>query len=136
MKKLIFAIAAALMPLSANAQFLSAAEVRPILDMTTANWVGVSEYNGQDLLYFSHLISFRCGLTEIRYGINGEPAISVFPLEECYRNTNAPTAMHPDTNPLFLEFPPGTLQLVTVEIEYDDGGTQSVTYFRNEIVIP
>ncbi len=139
MKKILIPVITALgiaLPGLASAQFMSAAEVRPILDATKGNWVGVRDFNGNDLLYFTHLTTFRCGLSEVRYGLNGEPATIPFPMEECYVNTNTPSAIHPDVHPPYVTLPSGSVQLVTVEIVYDDGSTDSVTFFRNEIVIP
>lgn len=126
----------ALTPVAAQAQFMTAAEVRPILDMTTQNWVAVRDYNGQDLVYFTHLEMFRCGLAGVRYGINGEPASTPYGLEECYENTSTPNAIHPESHSPYVVFPSGTVQSITVDVNYDDGTVNSVTFFRSEIMTP
>jgi len=58
--------------------FTTVEQVKPILGMTKANWIAVREYEGQDLLYFTHLATYRCALSEIRYGVNSDLAIFAF----------------------------------------------------------
>ena len=41
------------------------------------------EYDGQDLLYFTNLLAWRCGLTAIRYRINANEPVE-FTMEPCY----------------------------------------------------
>jgi hypothetical protein len=121
---------------AAQAQFMSAAEVKPILEMTQGNWVGVRVYDGQDLLYFSHLISFRCGMVDIYYGINGDTPDNRYNMEPCYRGTSAPSAMDPVNFPLFVAYPVGSVHSVTVMILFDDGDIQEVTFERAQIQMP
>ncbi len=118
-------------------KFLNATEVRPILDATKGSWVAVRLYEGQDLLYFTSLLSWRCGLWEIRYGVNGAPADQVLEMEPCYDDTAQPAALtDPVAFPIWVTFAPETVQSVTVEIDYDDGTTDVATFERSGILIP
>lgn len=117
-------------------KFTTAIEIKQILTMTKGNWVAVRLYEGQDLLYFTHLLSWRCGLWEVRYGINGAPATEVFPLEPCYEDTAAPNALNDMVNFLpFITLPPESVESVTVELLYDDGSSDSETYDRATVQI-
>ncbi|SLN20598.1 hypothetical protein [Pseudooctadecabacter jejudonensis] len=118
-------------------RFTTATEVRPILDVTRANWVGVRDYNGQDYVYFTHLLAWRCGLWDIRYGFNGAPADNVLAMEPCYAETTTPNAITDVAN--FLPYvirPAGSVTSVTVEIVYDDGTAAEATFDRAAIAIP
>jgi len=127
------ALVAAGLANGAQAQFMSAAEVKPILGMTKGNWVAVRAFNGQDLLYFTHLMSFRCGLEEVMYGINGEPASISLPMEPCHEGTSAPMAMDPVAFPPYVAFPAGSVHSVNILMMYDDGDIEEATFERAEI---
>ncbi|AKS45615.1 hypothetical protein SAMN05444287_0711 [Octadecabacter temperatus] len=118
-------------------KYTTAIEIRPILGMTKTNWVGVREYEGQDLLYFSHLMAWRCGLWDIRYGINGEPADIVVPMEPCNEEFAQPNVMVDIENYLpYVVYPVGSIESVYVEIVFDDGTTDFGQFERNEVRIP
>ncbi len=119
----------------AQAQFMTAAEVRPILDATQGSWVAVRVFDGQDLLYFTHLLSFRCGLDAVFYGLNGEPARERLPMEPCYEGTASPSAMDPVNYPPYTAFPVGSVHSVTILMKYDDGGKTEATFQRAQIQI-
>lgn len=124
-------------PQIATGQWTVAVEVKPILGMTKSNWVAVRLYEGQDLLYFSHLLAFRCGLWEIRWGVNGEPATNQVALEPCHTDTAQPNALtDPLTYPIYVTLPPESVTSVFVEIVYDDGTTDFARFDRNQILIP
>lgn len=118
-------------------QFTTAVEVRPILGMTKSNWVAVRNYEGRDLVYFSHLLSWRCGLWDIRYGVNGEPADNVFAMEPCNVDMAQPNVLADPINfPIYVEYPPESVETIYVEITFDDGTTDFAQFNRNEILIP
>ena len=115
-------------------KFLTAAEVKPILGATKANWVAVREWEGQDLIYFTHLLSWRCGLYEIRFAVNGE-GMKRWPFPECDPATNTVGAI-PDGAPIYTELPLKSVQSITVELLYDDLSTETASFERGSILIP
>lgn len=118
-------------------KYTTATEVRPILGMTKSNWIGVREYEGQDLIYFTHLMAWRCGLWDIRYGINGEPATNVVPIEPCNEEFAQPNVMVDVENFLpYVTHPLQSVESVYVEIVFDDGTTDFAQFDRAEVRIP
>ncbi|MEJ6398387.1 hypothetical protein [Yoonia sp. 208BN28-4] len=118
-------------------KYTTAVEVRPILGMTKSNWAAVRLFNDQDLVYFTHLMGWRCGLWEIRYGINGDPADNIVPMEPCNEEYQQPNVMIDVENFLpYITLPPNSVETVYVEITFDDGTTDFAQFNRNEILIP
>lgn len=118
-----------------SGRFLTALEVRPILNATRSNWIAVREYGGKDLLYVTHLWSWRCGLLEIRIGLNGA-APEPWPLPQCHlEQPQAAAILEGDGNP-YREFPLRTVQLIEVMLTYDDLTTDRVRFNRAGVVIP
>ncbi|MGP6085842.1 hypothetical protein [Antarctobacter jejuensis] len=119
----------------ATGRFLTALEVKPILAATRANWIAVREFDGQDLVYVTHIWSWRCGLVAMHVGINGaEP--EPWPLPDCHEETNAPNAMLPDDGLPYRAFPLKSIETVTVELVYDDLTTERVSFNRQGALIP
>ncbi|MDP3958960.1 MAG: hypothetical protein Q8Q26_02575 [Pseudorhodobacter sp.] len=131
----VAALAACLAGAAQAQDFTTAAEVKPILTATKANWIALREYEGQDLLYFTQIISWRCGLSELRYAVNGA-APEAWPLHDCVDGTGQPAnAIMPDTL-LYATFNLGSVAEVTVTLVYDDGSEDTATYARAAIVMP
>lgn len=124
-------------PQTPTGKFTTATEVRPILAMTKSNWVGIREFNGQDLIYFTHLMAWRCGLWDIRYGINGAPAETVMAMEPCNEEFAQPNVMVDIENFLpYVTYPLQSVDSIYIEIVYDDGTTDFAQFDRSEVRIP
>ena len=116
-------------------QFTTADEVKPILEMTKGNWVALRKYNGNDLVYFTHLMSFRCGLDKISYGINGATETEL-PLEKCNTEYQQPNVMLDQSILPYITLPLGSVKSIAVTVTYDDGVTQSETIDASKVLIP
>ncbi|MDJ0826824.1 MAG: hypothetical protein QNJ16_15100 [Rhodobacter sp.] len=129
--KWLKAVVVALAAGPALAQFNSAAEVKPILQMIKPQWVSLREFNGQDLLYFTLLEVYRCGLDQIRYVINdGKPAVwETPPCEGDETFSEIPEDRLPYTT-----FRLGAVDQVRIELTYDDGTVETETYARAAIL--
>lgn len=116
-------------------QFTTAVEVRPILDATKANWVAVREYGGQDLVYVTHLLAWRCGLLYMRYSVNDTPW-QPWVLPPCHENTASPNALLPEDGLPYVALPPNTVESLRVEIVYDDLVVDSAVFERSTVLLP
>lgn len=109
--------------------------IRPILQATKANWVAVREFNGQDLLYFTHLFAWRCALSDIRYGVNGAPADTPVLMEDCYEDEAAPNAQKMTDMLPYYTYPLGSVDRVSVRIVYRDGSEDAAVFDRKGVQI-
>ena len=122
-------------PQVATGKFTTAIEVKPILTMTKPNWAALREYEGQDILYLTNLLAWRCGLHEIRYAIN-EGQAQVWQAEECHIDTGQPNALTMKSHLPYVSFGLGTVNSVSVMLVYDDGSKDSAHYQRSDILMP
>jgi len=122
-------------PQTPTGKFTTAAEVKPILGMTRGNWVAVREFEGRDLLYVTHLLSWRCGLHEIRFAVNDGP-MQVWKMPPCLTDTAQPNAIPTEGGLPFREYDLGSIESVSVELLYDDLSTESARFERQEVLMP
>jgi hypothetical protein len=131
------AVMAALAALPAAAQdYTTAAEVKPILLMTKAQWIAIREYDGKDLIYFTNLLAWRCGVEQIAWGINGGPATTVMPMEPCHEDTAQPNALLMETILPYAEAPLGAITSVSLAVTFDDGSVETAEYERKAVLMP
>lgn len=129
----IVALSLALVAAPASAQqFTTQAEVQPILTMTRANWVAVGTATGNDLLYFTQILGWRCGIAGIRFAVNGAEPLTDYTMEPCHLDLNPPNQIR---DLPYLVYPPNSIEQVTVEIVYPDGQVDRETYLRSAIRI-
>jgi len=122
-------------PQTPSGRFTTATEVKPILNATKANWIHVREFDGKDLLYVTHIWAWRCGLLELRVGINGNDP-EVWPLPECHLDQPSPAAMLDNDGLPYREFALNAIAMVEIAITYDDLSTDHVKFNRKGAVIP
>ena len=120
---------------AARAQMTDASTIRPILEATQANWIGVRRFDGQDLVYFTHLETWKCGLKSIRYGINTDTANKRYAFVACKDGEAAPSAITADRLP-YVAFPLDSVETVTITLTYDDGMEVTHSFDRATIEIP
>lgn len=116
-------------------RFTTATEVKPILNATKANWIHVREFDGKDLLYVTHLWSWRCGLLQMRVGINGNTP-EIWPLPPCHLDQQSPAAILEGDGLPYAEFGLGAVALIEIQITYDDLSTDSAKFNRNGMLVP
>ncbi len=121
-------------PNVASAQMLDASKVRPILDITKKQWVAVREWDGRDLLYFTHLLTWRCGLTKIQYSVNSTAVDKTWTFVSCDKTAANPMALPPEQM-IYTGFELKSIKNVSVKITYDDGLTDMISYDRKAIQI-
>jgi hypothetical protein len=119
----------------ASGKFTSALEVKPILNATRANWIAVREFDGQDLVYVTHLWAWRCGLAELRIGLNGEMP-QIWDLPDCHLDQPVPNVIADDDGLPYRVFPLGSIEQVEVVLTYDDLTTATAKYDRQGVLIP
>jgi len=98
---------------------------RKILDMTATSWLSFREFNGL-LVYYTHLMSYRCAIREARFGIDTTVPDKVLKMPPC--DTRDPSAIPHEAVP-YLKLPPET-KSVSVELTYRDGSVSEIKSFR------
>ncbi len=122
-------------PQEPKGKFTTATEIKPIMTATKPQWVAVREFDGQDLVYVTQIMSWRCGLAGLRFAVNGE-ALEDWPLPPCHEDTAQPNAITEDDGPIYERFPLGSVESVEVELIYDDLTRDGATYDRKDVLMP
>jgi len=98
---------------------------RKILDMTATSWLSFREFNGL-LVYYTHLMSYRCAIREVRVGIDSSVPDKVLKMPPC--DPRDPSVIPRDAQP-YLKLTPAT-KSVSVELTYRDGSVSEIKSFR------
>jgi hypothetical protein len=98
---------------------------RKILDMTATSWLSFRQFNGL-LVYYTHLMSYRCAIREVRIGIDSSVPDRALKMPPC--DPLDPVAIPQDATP-YLKLPPAT-KTISVELTYRDGSVSEIKSFR------
>ena len=123
----LIAMALPSLPVSAQNPPIPLQSVKQTIDLTKANWIAFRDFNGRQLLYFTHLMTWKCGLKEIRYAVNSSHIDSSWPLPEC--NPQNPYFIDPTKDDVYASFPLNSVEFVSVQVVFsDDSETEVMTY--------
>jgi hypothetical protein len=98
---------------------------RKILDMTASSWLSFREFNGL-MIYYTHLVSYRCAIRQVRIGIDSTVPDKVVQLPPC--DMKEPHAIPHNVSP-YLRLPPNT-KSVSVELTFKDGSLSELRNYR------
>ncbi len=109
-----------------QSRIMPLAQVKSILNTTRTSWLAFREYGGRQLVYFTQIISWHCGIAQIRYSTNGVELNERFPVPKC--NPLLPNNIGTDDK-IYLQFPPASVKTVAVQIIYDDESASDIHIF-------
>ncbi|VAW15482.1 hypothetical protein MNBD_ALPHA09-1313 [hydrothermal vent metagenome] len=92
---------------------------KTILPLIKANWIAFRNFGGRQLVYFTMLQSYRCGLSEVRFSINDDGLGEYFPMPPC--DPQRPNAIDTEKWPPYITMPLGTAKWAAVQLVYADG---------------
>ncbi|PRZ48429.1 hypothetical protein [Tritonibacter scottomollicae] len=121
-------------PQTITGKFLTATEVKPVLSATQGNWVSVREFNGQDLVYVTHLWAWRCGLAQMEVALN-DAAYEIWQMPDCYTEGGSPGAIKSGDGEPYRAFELGSVERIKVRLVYDDLSTDEAEFQRADIIM-
>jgi len=98
---------------------------REILEATATSWISLREFNGL-LIFYTHLVTYRCAIREVRLGIDSAIPDRVVELPPC--DVSDPNSV-PSNARISMKLPRKT-QVVSVELIYRDGSASDIKTFR------
>jgi hypothetical protein len=97
-------------------------EQKQILEGMPTNWVEFRDFNGV-LIYFTTLVTYRCAIAELRYGLDDAKPLQRYDLPNC--NANDPFSV-PYGAKLYLKVPPKT-KAINLQITWRDGTESEIS---------
>jgi hypothetical protein len=116
---------AEIFPIAFDPNAALSGEQKATLEQFWTSWIAFREFQGMKV-YFTHLITYRCAINEVRYGYNGAAPDKVFTLPPC-----DPADPHsvPYEAKVFMNVPPKTASM-SVQLTYVDGTKSPVRSFN------
>jgi hypothetical protein len=99
-----------------------ASEQKKLLEQFWTSWIAFRDWQGSMLVYFSQLLTYRCAIKEVRYGLGEDAPEKVFALPPC---AAADPHSVPENATVYVKVPAKTKSM-SVKLTYVDG-TQSET---------
>ncbi|MCO6382926.1 MAG: hypothetical protein JXQ91_13640 [Vannielia sp.] len=124
-------------PLALQAEnFTTAEEVRPILESIKDKWIAIRVEGSEDYVFFTPIVSWRCGVQAVQFGFNDEPPTRKLEMADCHTEFSNPNVMV-DTDPIpLVKAPAKSVESVTIRMMYDDGSLSESIIPRKQVLIP
>ena len=111
--------------LSAEAKAMEPAQIKQILNITKKNWISFRDFNGRQLIYFTHLEAYTCGIKEVRYSINSEALDKRWTLQPCNPQKQGVV----EKERIWLSFPLNSVKYAVVQLVFADGSESEAVRF-------
>ena len=127
----------AVAPPAARAEnYTTAEEVRPVLEAIKDKWIAIRVEGDEDYVFFTPIVSWRCGVQEVRYGFNDEAPDRQLDMAACHEEFSNPNVVV-DGDPIPLVTAPAkSVESVTIRLIYDDGSLSEAVIPRKQVLIP
>jgi len=112
-------------PINFDPSAALADEQKKILEQFWTSWIAFREWQGMTV-YFTHLVTYRCAVREVRYGLGDRPVDRVFKLPPC--DAADPNSV-PENATLYMKVPPKTASM-QVQLTYVDGSQSGTRMFN------
>ena len=121
--RLLAASFALSIPACALAQSTLEGQEKNVLNLTKASWAHFRDYDGKQLIYFTHLEAYRCAIKSVRYSLNGDGLDREWPLQPCDPDKPHEIA----TDKPYISLPLNSAQSITLRLTFADGSTSDLT---------
>ena len=99
---------------------------KQVLDQFWTSWIAFDASGNTGLVYFTQMVSYRCGIKEVRYSLNGDSLDKALDLPAC--DPEEPYAIPSDYMP-YLKIGKDVTSM-SVQVTYADGTQSPVRQFR------
>ncbi len=110
--------------LTFTANAMPAEQMKKILNMTQNSWVSFRDFNGKQLIYFTHLEAYTCGIKEVHYSLNSDELDKVWELQPCA--SKGISVIKKDM--IYLTLPLGTVKSIAVQLIFTDGTKSEIIH--------
>ncbi len=101
-----------------------------MLDANKTGWIAFREYNGQQLIYFTNMLTSRCRLKEIRFSINEETLDQTFNMPACIPDSPFMIPADGGVEDIALILEPGVAKTISVQAVFEDDTETDMITFR------
>ncbi|MEO5759536.1 MAG: methyl-accepting chemotaxis protein [Mesorhizobium sp.] len=101
---------------------------KQVLDQFWTSWIAFDASGNHGLVYFSQMLSYRCAIKQVHYGLNGAALDKEIKMPPCDKKD--PYAIPYDYQPYFKVA--DSVKSMSVQVTYTDGTTSPVREYKRQ----